>query len=456
MEKQQIDGYEVILVNDGSTDGSREIAEKFCKRNKNFTLINKINSGLPDARNVGLLQAKGEYIFFLDSDDYIKNTYDLNECCNYAIYNKLDVLMFDAKAFREQGSEWEGKEHYYERGDHIKEKELLSGIEFIEKYFGQGQYRVAVYLYILRREFLIKNNLYELKALKTDQDNEFTFRLLLNAINTEYINKQIVCRRVRNNSLSIGKISKEKCKCILYVLYNDMQTVQNFLHKITTRQKIVLNAVILSDFRDVIYKCVRLERGEAQKYVDFAIRKFIYKYYNEFNKQLSIDYINFIFKVIQMLKQNKLSIKVLEDKIKEIYIIDGNENLVDYLKCKQCFNIKNILSKFQLYKKNRCIGIYGIGSYTKEFIKFYEKYIDEIKCDIKYIDTKKESYTDKFLNKDIINVKDILLEKFEEIIICSMYDSEIEEIIRKYDSNVKILKLNNNNATSLFVRGISL
>ncbi|MCL2027594.1 MAG: glycosyltransferase [Bacteroidales bacterium] len=63
--------FEVIAVNDGSTDNSLEILENYAQKDSRITIINKENGGLPRARETGIAKAKGEYIFFLDSDDTI-------------------------------------------------------------------------------------------------------------------------------------------------------------------------------------------------------------------------------------------------------------------------------------------------------------------------------------------------------------------------------------------------
>lgn len=71
LKNQTLKDIEVILVDDGSKDGSTEIAKKFAKRDRRFSYVHKENGGLSDARNYGMKYATGEYLAFLDSDDYI-------------------------------------------------------------------------------------------------------------------------------------------------------------------------------------------------------------------------------------------------------------------------------------------------------------------------------------------------------------------------------------------------
>ena len=69
--RQTLSHFEVILVDDGSTDGSREIAEDFCQRQSHWHLITQEQQGVSVARNVGTLQASGDFVAYLDGDDWL-------------------------------------------------------------------------------------------------------------------------------------------------------------------------------------------------------------------------------------------------------------------------------------------------------------------------------------------------------------------------------------------------
>ena len=65
--------YEIIVVNDGTKDNSVQVIEKYITPENNIRLIHRKNGGLSAARNTGLKEAKGEYVWFVDSDDWIEN-----------------------------------------------------------------------------------------------------------------------------------------------------------------------------------------------------------------------------------------------------------------------------------------------------------------------------------------------------------------------------------------------
>lgn len=83
--------FEVILIDDGSTDGSSNIARRFERKCRNFYIYGQDNLGVAQARNLGLRKAKGEFIAFVDADDYIDKDY-LLRLYTHAIHTKSDIV----------------------------------------------------------------------------------------------------------------------------------------------------------------------------------------------------------------------------------------------------------------------------------------------------------------------------------------------------------------------------
>lgn len=121
LEKQTFKNFEVIIVNDGSTDGSYNIIKKFTNKYSNVKVVNQKNMGQGCAKNTGIKHAKGKYITFLDSDDFLspdflgtlyklisKNDADI-ACCNFNLYytkGNLSIYMpFTAKSGVYSGEE---------------------------------------------------------------------------------------------------------------------------------------------------------------------------------------------------------------------------------------------------------------------------------------------------------------------------------------------------------------
>ena len=115
IQNQTYTDLEVILVNDGSTDGSQAICERYCKENRRFHLLNQENQGLSAARNTGVAASRGEFIVFVDSDDMILANY-LETLMHY-MREDVDIVEsqftvsneeFLAKSFKEPSILFEG------------------------------------------------------------------------------------------------------------------------------------------------------------------------------------------------------------------------------------------------------------------------------------------------------------------------------------------------------------
>ncbi|MFI3284691.1 MAG: glycosyltransferase family 2 protein, partial [Erysipelotrichaceae bacterium] len=104
IQDQTFNDFQVILINDGSTDASLNIAQSYCEKDSRFKVYTKENGGLSSARNYGLKYVLGEYLTFLDSDDYV-DTEAYSLMMNKIEKESLDIVMSDIKYFFEDQSQ---------------------------------------------------------------------------------------------------------------------------------------------------------------------------------------------------------------------------------------------------------------------------------------------------------------------------------------------------------------
>lgn len=155
---QSFRDFEVICVNDGSTDGSLDILKDFADRDERFKIVTQKNQGVNSARSVGYEKARGEYVAWVDSDDYIeKNMYDKmyslaikNKCdvvvCNYAFYPKK--ISNKEKWYRPYLGQldWRFVSHNTVQWNKIVKKSLLDKLNIMEMFdkFGEGCYSIVL------------------------------------------------------------------------------------------------------------------------------------------------------------------------------------------------------------------------------------------------------------------------------------------------------------------------
>lgn len=104
--RQQFSDYELLLINDGSTDDSDAICREYASTYSCVRYFAKENGGVSSARNLGLEQAKGEYILFVDSDDYVSEDY-FALLSHTLESNAVDLLMFGYRNFGGASTEWD-------------------------------------------------------------------------------------------------------------------------------------------------------------------------------------------------------------------------------------------------------------------------------------------------------------------------------------------------------------
>lgn len=148
--------YEIILVNDGSTDESLTVIKNIAYKKKNIKIIDKKNGGLSSARNAGLSKASGKYIFFVDGDDFI-SIKSIEKMFVFAEEKKLDIAIGNGKYYFEDKS---NKNNYFIQGKKLEQiKSVLTGEEVLEFMINNSCYKMEVWDKLYSRRLLIDNNI---------------------------------------------------------------------------------------------------------------------------------------------------------------------------------------------------------------------------------------------------------------------------------------------------------
>lgn len=168
IRNQTYTNIEVILVNDGSTDGSIEICERFCQQDNRFKLLTQENQGLSAARNRGVKESIGEYIMFVDSDDLVKENIvevlffymnsdvdivecQITRCKDELIENKPTSIMFKGESTEAILKSIEFKEVKFCAFTKLYRRELVEKVPFLEGYIYEDVYTGMNYLKYIRK-----------------------------------------------------------------------------------------------------------------------------------------------------------------------------------------------------------------------------------------------------------------------------------------------------------------
>lgn len=171
---QTFTDFEIIAVDDGSTDSSPDILLTYAKKDERLNVISQENRGLSEARNTGLRAARGEYVVFLDSDDYWGESDELTTLVEELVNGHVDLLFFDLIDFYLDG-----------RREHLAHGRLdptyLKGVSVSDAFIymvRQSAVKPSACTLIARREFLQSSGLY-FKPDIYSEDIEWFLRLVL-------------------------------------------------------------------------------------------------------------------------------------------------------------------------------------------------------------------------------------------------------------------------------------
>ncbi len=183
---QSLSDIEIICINDASTDASIDVIKRFAYKDKRIKIYqNRRNRGLSYSRNKGLLKAKGEYVWFVDSDDWI-----IDLCAAEKLYRKAkesdtQVLMFDCENIYENEKLHETLEPFI-RMNASESYDERRGTEMFARQMMTGSFMCTAWLYFFNRAWLMDSRIRFVDSI-LHEDLLFSVMVMLSADRTGYI-----------------------------------------------------------------------------------------------------------------------------------------------------------------------------------------------------------------------------------------------------------------------------
>ena len=255
--RQTCSDWQAICVDDGSTDGSAVILNEYDACESRMKVITQPNGGLSAARNAGIKAAEGEYVLFLDSDDWLEADALLTLAEN--LYGE-DMLCFSGRRFFEA-------DKAFRQADNLKPCSYSSGMEYYND--NALQFRdfafVCVVLRAYKRSFLIDNSLWFKEGI-FHEDNLFTPLVCYHAHRVKQIPDCLYDYRVRSNSITTTNNDKR-----LRDLLGTANELAAFFIPKQGFDKTIVYRVITHHYQVVFVNASKVEKKELKQLCDWKL-----------------------------------------------------------------------------------------------------------------------------------------------------------------------------------------
>ena len=324
ISSQKLKDMEVWVIDDGSTDGTAEICDRWAEKDCRFKVLHISNQGISVARNLGMSKASGEWICFVDGDDWIER--DFTEKLIFDHYTDSDIVLFGSSYVNEDG-EIQVREDITKTGliskavnDHIISRILDIYIAPINTEIDNLNYRAA-WGKMYRADFLRKNHLQFVPGIRMGEDMVLNLEAFLCC--PQVYGSSITEYSYRLNSLSLSN------------KYNDAVT-DAYQGRNRELKNVLLKYQRINDFQDAVYalyiddllNCIRIDYCHLDNPFPFSYRKA--KFINQCN----------LYDYDKALKETDLS-----------YVIGSNKYLIRFVQMKCFFAVNAFVKMRSWYKK---------------------------------------------------------------------------------------------------------
>jgi len=248
IKNQTYKNIEVIMVDDGSTDKSAEIAKGFCEADARFSYVKQQNQGAPAARNNGFEKSQGAYVVFVDSDDILAHN-SIEKLYRTAEHQSADLVIGQYDTIDEEGNLIESQKMEYDRDGIYSVDEDLNVLFFLSPMPGNK---------LFDAELLRKNNLL-FSDLKRAQDLNFYLKFLTFADKVCTMSDTVYYYRMRANSIS------HTVSPVILETINSIEDVEKYYNVKGRHNKKLFNILKFNHYSNLIAKTPQIENKEKKK-----------------------------------------------------------------------------------------------------------------------------------------------------------------------------------------------
>lgn len=290
--KQTYKNLEIILVDDGSTDECPNICDTYAKQYSNVKVVHKQNGGLSDARNFGILNSTGDYLLFLDADDFWKDSTAVQSLVDRINLTHADLLNYSYIKYYEDLKKYI---NYFEDMEPLHLE--FNKLESIQYLLDNNLYIASACNKLIKKSLFEDGNLYFVKGIYSE-DIDWCLRLLIKAGSVDFICENFYCYRQRSDSIT-HTINDKKCRDLTnnilkcFSMVNKSESLQDVLYKYVAYQygTFFITQAVAENYQS---ECI----NELSKY------KWVLKYHSN-NKKL------IILNIMVTLFGYKLSCKII-------------------------------------------------------------------------------------------------------------------------------------------------
>ncbi len=377
---QTLKEIEIICVNDGSTDGSVEILEEYRKKDSRVQVITQENKGLSEARNIGVSYVTGDYIYFVDSDDWLELG-ALEKLYEVAKENNVEILYFSGTVFFDT-NDITAEDINLKRTSCTGQ--VLTGNELFELWMQRSEFIPFIWLQFFDTSYYRANNCLFYPDIYYE-DNLFTFQSIFTAKRTYCIEDILYHYRKRDGSITRTISSTKSIESYVTVFLSCLLTLKT---QKLPKEKEILYRHFFDEIRKYIVYNYGAVYDEKRSYVEEIF--------------LNLEKILFSEKVSTML--NRAEFSLIRNQFPQL-----------------CF--------------------FGAGYYCQWLLDLFNDY--DIAHPIAICDNKKESHGTLVRNIPIISFEEALC-SYENLVILISNQNHYQEILQQVTQELsadKILKL---------------